>query len=113
MNAVISTSTALHNAIGRNPHLAGLQCLRCDGVFPLARVHTGCPACAAGGVYVSLRARYNKVSGITGYLPYENGIKFGEGLTPLVDAPVLARAANVGRDTGRQRFGALEQNAGA
>ena len=96
MNAVISPSSGLHIATARNPNLAGLQCLRCDAVFPLTLVHAGCPVCAAGGVYVSLRARYSKVVGMTHFLPYATGVSLGEGNTPLTNAPQLAQAAHVG-----------------
>ena len=96
MNAVISTSSALQVATVRNPNLAGLQCLRCDAVLPLTLVHAGCPVCAAGGVYVSLRAHYNKVVGMTHFLPYAAGINLGEGNTPLTNASRLAQAAHVG-----------------
>ena len=82
--------------VARNPQLAGLQCLRCDAQFPLALVHTGCPECAAAGVYVSLRARYKKMAGMAHYLPFTNCFKLGEGNTPLTNLPGLTQAGRVG-----------------
>lgn len=95
VNAVISKPFVSSPDIARNPQLAGLQCLRCDAQFPLALVHTGCPVCAAAGVYVSLRARYKKIPGVAHYLPYSSGIRLGEGHTPLTNSPGLAQAARV------------------
>ena len=96
MNAAVLKPFVATPDIARNPLLAGLQCLRCTAQFPQALVHTGCPTCAAGGVYVSLRARYNRADGISHYLPYANGIHLGEGDTPLVNMPQLTQAARVG-----------------
>ena len=80
----------------RNPLLTGLQCLRCDALFPLLLLHGGCPACAKQGVYVSLRAAYNRQAGLAHYLPYGDGTQLGEGSTPLTAAPGLARTLHVG-----------------
>lgn len=96
MNTVIANPFVSAPDIARNPQLAGLQCLRCDAQYLLALVHTGCPVCAAAGVYVSLRARYKKVAGVAHYLPYTSGIKLGEGNTPLANLPGLAQAVRVG-----------------
>lgn len=76
----------------RNPHLNGLQCLRCAAAYPLALVHLGCPVCARQGVHVSLRASYNKQSDESHYLPYAEVGLLAEGRTPLIEAPALARA---------------------
>jgi threonine synthase len=94
MTLVIQTfseSTITANRVVRNPHLAGLQCLRCDAAYPLALVHAGCPVCARQGVFVSLRASYRKQTGSAHYLPYGDAAQLGEGCTPLVAAPGLAR----------------------
>lgn len=96
MNTVIAKPFVSAPDIARNPQLAGLQCLRCDAQYPLALVHTGCPVCAAAGVYVSLRARYKKVAGVAHYLPYANCFKLGEGNTPLKSSPALAMSARIG-----------------
>ncbi len=96
VNAVISKPLVARPAALRNPLLAGLQCLRCNAQFALTLVHAGCPLCAAAGVHVSLRARYNKNPGATHYLPYSVGIQLGEGNTPLTNSPGLAQAACIG-----------------
>ena len=98
VNIVISKPSVVLPTIAQHPQLSGLQCLRCDASFPLALVHASCPVCAAGGVFVSLCARYSKTAGAahSHYLPYTSGISLGEGNTPLVDVPLLARAAQVG-----------------
>lgn len=80
----------------RNPLLTGLQCLRCDASFPLMLVHGGCPACAEQGVYVSLRAAYNKKAGMACNLPYGDDSQLAEGCTPLIATPGLASALGVG-----------------
>jgi threonine synthase len=80
----------------RNPLLTGLQCLRCDASLPLTLVHDGCSSCAKQGVYVSLRAAYNRQAGMVRYLPYGDDSQLGEGSTPLIDAPGLARALRIG-----------------
>ena len=100
MNAITSRRFCGTHVIARNPCLAGLQCLRCDATFPLTPVHAGCPVCAAGGVYVSLRAYYtnkhiNK-NAVPHNLPYTSSISLGEGNTPLLNAAKLAQAARIG-----------------
>ena len=96
MNFAISTSYCNTNRPARNPFLTGLQCLRCDALFPLLLVHGGCSVCAAQGVYVSLRAAYRKKAGLARYLPYGDDSLLGEGATPLVTAPNLARHLSIG-----------------
>lgn len=95
MNALFSKPFVAMPAALRNPQLAGLQCLRCDAQFPLALVHTGCPVCAAAGVYVSLRVSYKKIAGVAHYLPYTNCVRLGEGHTPLKSSPALAISARI------------------
>jgi threonine synthase len=99
----------------RNAALAGLQCLRCEAVYPLQRVHDGCPACRTQGVHVSLRARYEKDRSELGGaaanananvnananapfpMPYSTGFSLGEGNTPLLESPALADWAGLAR----------------
>ncbi|EJL75217.1 threonine synthase [Variovorax sp. CF313] len=81
----------------RNPNLRGLQCLRCDALFPLALAHDGCPACRRGGLHVALRASYLSGSAEAMPMPYTSGFALGEGQTPLQDVPELARQFDVGR----------------
>ena len=92
VNNLASTTSNPANQMVRNPHLKGLQCLRCDAAYPLALAHDGCPVCARQGAHVSLRASYNKQSDALHYLPYVDVGLLGEGRTPLIEAPAVARA---------------------
>ena len=42
----------------RNPQLRGLQCLRCETLYPVSSLNDGCPACRRMGVHIGLRASY-------------------------------------------------------
>ncbi|OUL97987.1 pyridoxal-phosphate dependent enzyme [Variovorax sp. JS1663] len=85
----------------RHPLLRGLQCLRCDALYPLALAHEGCPACRAQGVHVSLRASYRTAAETAGapvpLLPYSEGFTLGEGRTPLRPMPGLAQRLGIAR----------------
>ncbi|MEZ2299840.1 pyridoxal-phosphate dependent enzyme [Variovorax sp. RCC_210] len=97
----------------RNPRLRGLQCLRCDALYPVTLVHDGCPACRRAGFHVALRASYLPGSDIDneghgeshgeGYgahgmpMPYTAPFTLGEGQTPLQDMPELAQRFGVAR----------------
>ncbi len=94
--AASAASAAFTSGVVRNPCLTGLQCLRCDAVAPLRLAHAGCPVCAAQGVHVSMRAKYDKAVGVGYNMPYLGGISLGEGNTPLLDAPHLTHTAGVG-----------------
>lgn len=76
--------------VQRNPQLAGLKCLRCEVPYPLSLAHQGCPACAGQGFHVSLRASYNRLPGMSQYLPYTAWASLGEGSTPLTACAALA-----------------------
>lgn len=78
----------------RNPRLDGLQCLRCGKVFALTLIHTPCPSCLQEQIHVGMRAHYAPaVPGDESVIPmpYLDGITLGEGQTPLMDSPQLAR----------------------
>jgi threonine synthase len=75
----------------RNPHLRGLECLRCGQLYPLALVHSGCAQCASQGVHTSLRASYHKRPEISHYLPYDGVVSLGQGNTPLDESRALAQ----------------------
>ena len=96
MNAVVSYRHSGGYAVARSPHLTGLQCLRCDATYPLSLTHAGCPVCAAAGVHVSLRARYDLASDSLQRLPYSSYVSLGEGNTPLTSLPSLAQVACIG-----------------
>ncbi|WP_280808325.1 threonine synthase [Variovorax boronicumulans] len=81
----------------RNPRLQGLQCLRCDALYPVTLTHSGCPACKRAGFHVALRASYlpDGVDAIP--MPYAPGFTLGEGQTPMLEMPELARHFDVAR----------------
>ncbi len=85
----------------RNAALTGLQCLRCQRVYPLQLAHRACEPCKAQGVHVGLAASYG--TGLAGdaktpsRYPYAKFFTLGEGDTPLVTSLELARWAGVGR----------------
>ncbi|WP_198082951.1 pyridoxal-phosphate dependent enzyme [Variovorax sp. E3] len=82
----------------RNPRLRGLQCLRCDALYPITLTHDGCPACKRAGIHVALRASYLPDSPAdTMPMPYASGFALGEGGTPLQQMPELAQQFGVAR----------------
>lgn len=81
----------------RNPNLRGLQCLRCDALYPVTLSHDGCPACKRAGFHVALRASYLPDSTEAIPMPYTSGFALGEGQTPLQDMPELAQQFGVAR----------------
>jgi threonine synthase len=99
-----TVDAALH-ALRRNPRLAGLRCIACEREYPLLDLPAGCPPCAAQGTPASLEARYTglpaRLAPAAGaykwgdWLPYEDGVSLGEGNTPCLDLPVLARSIGV------------------
>jgi len=101
MNSPVSESSVVPGVI-RNPSLAGLRCIHCTREYPLRDLPAGCPHCAAAGTPASLEAVYTGLPSSlettsTGYkwgawLPYTQGVSLGEGGTPCLDLPRLARA---------------------
>lgn len=93
--------------IEMNPALCGLRCIRCARTYPLQDLPRGCPECAAAGVPASLAAAYSSLpSSLTpagqaqpwgAWLPYHRGVNLGEGNTPLVELPRLARELGIQR----------------
>jgi threonine synthase len=90
----------------RNPRLRGLQCLRCDALYPVTLTHDGCPACKRAGFHVALRASYlpgvpDDPEGSEGPdaipMPYGPGFTLGEGHTPMQEMPALAAQFGVAR----------------
>src|SRR5687767_3552965 len=81
----------------RNPGLQGFRCLRCEAPYPLTLANDGCPACRATGVHAGLRASYLPDSGGPLPMPYTPGFTLGEGGTPLLEMPELAREFGVAR----------------
>jgi threonine synthase len=81
----------------RNPRLLGLTCLRCARKFPIANRHAGCEPCKAEGHYVSLAADYERDAETYRYLPYLEVHHLGEGNTPCIEQPELARLVGVNK----------------
>lgn len=87
----------------RNPRLHGLQCLRCDALYPVTLTHDGCPACRRAGFHVALRASYLPEAGAAPEgadaipMPYVPGFTLGEGRTPMQELPSLAQHFGVAR----------------
>lgn len=79
-----------------NPRLTGLSCLRCELALPVADHGGGCPRCAADGHAANLKLVY-AAGKVSLALPYPVAPSLGEGATPLVEAPELARALGIGR----------------
>jgi len=102
MNSLVSESPAASPTVIRNPRLSGLRCIHCAREYPLQDLPAGCPHCAAAGTPASLEAVYAErpktlKTASTGYkwgawLPYTQGVSLGEGGTPCLDLPRLARA---------------------
>lgn len=96
-----ATAPAPFIAVRRNPRLTKLRCIRCAGEYPLQDMPAGCPHCAALGSPASLEAVYDEfpqtlATASSAYkwgewLPYTEGISLGEGDTPCLDLPKLAR----------------------
>ncbi|WPG38962.1 pyridoxal-phosphate dependent enzyme [Variovorax sp. EBFNA2] len=81
----------------RNPRLQGLQCLRCDTLYPVSLANDGCPACRQAGFHVGLRASYRPGGPDVVPMPYVQGFSLGEGHTPQHDMPALAEQFGVAR----------------
>ena len=101
MNSPVSEPNAAPTVVVRNSHLSGLRCIHCARNYPLQDLPAGCPHCAAAGTPASLEAVYAELPktlqpSSTGYkwgarLPYTQGVSLGEGGTPCLDLPRLAR----------------------
>jgi len=91
----------------RNPRLSHLRCISCSLVLPLEDRPRGCPACEAAARPSSLEAVYDDLppsvrpspSGFRWgeWLPYLEGVSLGEGGTPCLDLPGLARELGIAR----------------
>ena len=96
--AVLPLPAEAGNTVARNASLKGLRCLHCAMSYPIALVHDGCPACRARGVHVSLCADYLPNDGPSHSgrnLPYTQRLTLGEGNTPLLNLPGLAKLTGV------------------
>ncbi|WP_459617731.1 pyridoxal-phosphate dependent enzyme [Bordetella sp. 2513F-2] len=80
-----------------NPKLSGLRCIRCQSVLPPGDYPEGCPHCLAQGHPASLECLYQDTDEARMPLPVLDPVTLGEGATPCLAAPALARAEGVGQ----------------
>lgn len=79
-----------------NASIAGLRCIRCGALFPVADYLEGCPHCLALAMPASLALDYRAFPepaapvSAREWLAYPAAAALGEGDTPLVDVPRLA-----------------------
>ncbi|MDH1521874.1 pyridoxal-phosphate dependent enzyme [Achromobacter mucicolens] len=80
-----------------NPRLTGLRCIRCATLWPAGDYPEGCPACLAAGHPATLECQYDAhaVDEVMP-LPVLSPVTLGEGGTPCLAAPDLAREEGVG-----------------
>lgn len=92
-------------ALRANLRLQGLRCIHCGARYPVQDMPAGCPACAAQGTPASVEAVYHELprrlaESSSGYswgewLPYTHGMSLGEGNTPCLALPRLARSLGI------------------
>lgn len=102
-----SPSSSTHPRAVRNPRLSHLRCISCSLVLPQEDHPRGCPACEAAARPSSLEAVYSELppsvrpsgSGFTWgeWLPYLEGVSLGEGGTPCLELPRLAREFGIAK----------------
>ena len=90
-----------------NPRIRGMVCLNCGREYPAGDYYYGCPDCLSKGENSALTFLYDgegtidkSESGWRRYasmLPYDNTTTLGEGFTPVLELPDLARELGVAR----------------
>ena len=100
LSSAVAESNAPPAPVRRNA-MAGLRCIGCARSFPVQDLPGGCPHCAGLGTPASLEVVYDQLPAVlqpasSGYrwgawLPYTHGISLGEGNTPCLELPGLAR----------------------
>ena len=90
-----------------NPRIKGMVCLNCGREYPVEDYYYGCPDCLSKGENSALTFLYDgeaiidkSESGWRRYasmLPYDNTTTLGEGFTPVLELPDLARELGVAR----------------
>lgn len=93
------------SGIRQNVRLHGLRCIHCGAPYPVHDLPAGCPVCAAQGMPASVEAVYSELprtlaASSSGYswgewLPYTHGLSLGEGNTPCLALPRLARSLGI------------------
>jgi threonine synthase len=96
-----------HTPTIRNARLSHLRCISCSLVLPLEDHPRGCPVCESADQPSSLEAVYTELpssirpsgSGFAWgeWLPYLDGVSLGEGDTPCLELPGLARELGVAK----------------
>jgi threonine synthase len=89
----------------RRNAMASLRCIACARLFPVRDLPAGCPHCARLGTPASVEVVYEALpaalhAASSGYrwgawLPYTHGVSLGEGDTPCLELPGLARQLGV------------------
>jgi len=97
--------TSEPSVLRANARLQGLCCIHCGARYPVQDMPAGCPACAARGTPASVEAVYHELprtlaESSSGYswgewLPYTHGVSLGEGNTPCLALPRLARSLGI------------------
>ncbi|WP_139488550.1 threonine synthase [Brevibacillus dissolubilis] len=89
-----------------NYHIQQLTCLRCGRSYATSDFPTGCPACLSEGTPASLHPQYDqnhfqinpdaeRMMRYRDWLPYRSFPTLGEGGTPLLRLPDLAKEAGL------------------
>lgn len=88
-----------------NPRIQSMKCLKCGKTYPVDDYFYGCPSCLAEGenasmtfVYASPRSIEPQERGMQRFrqfLPYPDTVTLGEGDTPVLELPALARELGV------------------
>ena len=88
-----------------NHRIEGMYCIRCHTSFPTGDYPKGCPHCTREGHFASIAFKYRpggkireKEKGMMRYadfLPYEKIDSLGEGGTPVIPVPALAKKLGI------------------
>ena len=97
----------MHRSPVLNPRVRGMICLKCGKEYPVGDYFYGCPDCRDRGQNSAVTFRYegegyidqteNGWARYRSMLPYDNIPTLGEGNTPVLDLPVLAKELGVAR----------------
>lgn len=97
-----------------NPRIRGMKCIKCGTLYPVDDYFNGCPHCQYAGDSASLTFQYDgpayilaKQKGLYRYcqfLPYEDIVTLGEGDTPVLQLPALAKELGVSKFFTKNEF---------
>jgi len=98
MNDIDLLPTGKHLQFGKpSPLLGGMQCIRCHRRWPVGDYFVGCPACAGTDSPANVAPWFLKWPSLCAkedlpfWFAYPGSPCLGEGNTPLLDFPVLAK----------------------